>query len=71
VRYITLQGQGASLAQWQTESRDVAADFAQLFADELPQGAAAPPVRAVLIGADSDNTGAESVGWLKSLAWRP
>jgi hypothetical protein len=68
VRYITLQGQGASLAQWQTESRDVAADFAQLFADELPQGAAVPPVRAVLIGADSDNTGSRSVGWVNSLA---
>jgi hypothetical protein len=71
VRFINVQGKGAPLGQWQSESRDVAADFAQLFADELPQGAAAPPVRAVLIGADSDNTGAESVGWLKSLAWRP
>ena len=69
VRYITLQGQGASRAQWQNESRDVAADFAQLFADELPQGAAVPPVRAVLIGADSDNTGSRSVGWVNSLAW--
>jgi hypothetical protein len=71
VRYITLQGQGASLAQWQTESRDVAADFAQLFADELPQGAAVPPVRAVLIGADSDNTGSRSVGWVGAMGWQP
>jgi hypothetical protein len=69
VRYITLQGQGASMAQWQTESRDVAADFAQWFADELPQGAAVPPVLAVLIGADSDNTGAQSVGWIVGLNW--
>jgi hypothetical protein len=30
-----------------------------------------PPVRAVLIGADSDNTSPESGGWLMSLAWRP
>jgi hypothetical protein len=71
VRYITLQGQGASLAQWQTESRDVAADFAQLFADELPQGAAVPPVRAVLIGADSDNTATQSVAWVSAIEWRP
>jgi hypothetical protein len=69
VRFITLQGKGAGLAQWQTESRDVAADFAKLFADELPAGAAVPKVRAVLVGADSDNTGAESVGWVKALAW--
>lgn len=69
VRFITLQGKGAGLAQWQTETRDVAADFAKLFADELPAGAAVPKVRAVLVGADSDNTGAESVGWVKALVW--
>ena len=69
VRFITLQGQGAPLAQWQTETRDVAADFAKLFADELPAGAVVPKVRAVLIGADSDNTGAVSVGWVQSLDW--
>jgi hypothetical protein len=71
VRFITLQGQGASLAQWQTESRDVAADFAQLFADELPQGTVLPQVRAVLIGADSDNTGSRSVGWVGAMRWQP
>jgi hypothetical protein len=69
VRFITLQGQGAQLAQWQTETRDVAADFAKLFADEWPAGAAVPKVRAVLVGADSDNTGADSVGWVKALTW--
>jgi hypothetical protein len=69
VRFITLQGKGAPLAQWQTETRDVAADFARLFADELPAGSAVPKVRAVLIGADSDNTGAQSVGWVQSLGW--
>jgi hypothetical protein len=69
VRFITLQGQGAQLAQWQTETRDVAADFAKLFAEEWPAGAAVPKVRAVLVGADSDNTGADSVGWVKALTW--
>jgi len=69
VRFITLQGKGAPLAQWQTETRDVAADFAKLFADELPSGAAVPKVLAVLVGADSDNTAAESVGWVKALNW--
>jgi hypothetical protein len=71
VRFITLQGKGSPLAQWQTETRDVAADFANLFADELPAGAAVPKVRAVLIGADSDNTGAQSVGWVRGLQWQP
>ena len=69
VRFITLQGKGAPLAQWQTETRDVAADFVNLFGDELPASTAAPKVRAVLIGADSDNTGALSVGWIKGIDW--
>ena len=69
VRFITLQGKGAPLAQWQNEIRDVAVDFAKLFADELPAGAAVPKVRAVLIGADSDNTGNQSVGWVKAMDW--
>lgn len=69
VRFITLQGKGAPLAQWQAETRDVAADFAKWFAEELPAGAAAPKVLAVLIGADSDNTGAQSVGWVKGIDW--
>jgi hypothetical protein len=67
VRFITLQGKGAALAQWQTESRDVAADFTKLFADELPAGAAVPKVRAVLVGADSDNTASHSLGWVRDL----
>ena len=71
VRFITLQGKGAPLAQWQTETRDVAADFAKLFANELPAGAGVPQVRAVLIGADSDNTGAQSLGWVRDLHWQP
>jgi hypothetical protein len=71
VRFITLQGLGSPLGQWQRETRDVAHDFAQVFADELPQGAGLPAVRAVLIGADSDNTGAHSVGWVQAIQWLP
>jgi hypothetical protein len=71
VRFITLQGKGSALGQWQTESRDVAADFAQLFADEAPAGSATPRLRAVLVGADSDNTGSQSIGWVANLQWQP
>lgn len=67
VRFITQQGKDTPLGQWQTETRDVAADFARLFADEWPAGASVPPVRAVLIGADSDNTASHSVGWVSGL----
>jgi Protein of unknown function (DUF3047) len=69
VRYISLRGQGDALGQWVTESRDVAQDFATLFADELPAGATAPSANAVLIGADSDNTASRSTGWVAELRW--
>ena len=71
VRFISLQGHGAPLGQWQSESRDVAADFARLFADESAADVPTPKARAVLVGADSDNTGSRSLGWVASLGWTP
>lgn len=69
VRYISLRGSDTPTRQWVTENRDLAQDFATLFADELPAGAATPPVNAVLIGADSDNTASRSTGWVANLRW--
>ncbi|WP_300715768.1 DUF3047 domain-containing protein [Hydrogenophaga sp.] len=69
VRFISLQGRGAPLARWINESRDVAQDFATLFADELPAGTPAPPITRVLLGADSDNTASTSSGWVADLRW--
>ena len=76
MRFISLQGRNAALSRWTNESRDVAKDFATLFADELPQGAQTPtadlpPVTTVLIGADSDNTASKSIGWVADLRWAP
>lgn len=76
VRFVVLQGRDAPLSRWVTESRDLAADFARLFADELPQGVSTPPdllprVHTVLVGADSDNTGSRSTGWITGVNWAP
>ena len=76
VRFISLQGRNSPLTRWTSESRDVAKDFATLFADELPQGAQTttadvPAVTTVLIGADSDNTASKSTGWVADLRWAP
>jgi hypothetical protein len=76
VRFISLQGRNSPLTRWVSESRDVAQDFTNLFADELPQGAqtpsaALPPVTTVLIGADSDNTASHSTGWVADIRWKP
>lgn len=71
VRYISLRGSEAPTGQWLAESRDLARDFATLFADELPAGSAVPPLRTVLIGADSDNTASRSSGWVADLRTGP
>jgi CubicO group peptidase (beta-lactamase class C family) len=73
VRYVVVQGTGAPNQRWLSESRDVAQDFVTLFGDELPAGStrtAVPPVIAVVIGADSDNTQARSSGWVAQVQWR-
>jgi hypothetical protein len=67
VRYISLRGSETPTGQWVSEQRDLARDFATLFADELPAGSAVPPLRTVLIGADSDNTASRSSGWVADL----
>lgn len=73
VRYVVVQGTGAPTQRWLSESRDVAQDFVTLFGDEMPAGSTrtgVPPVMAVVIGADSDNTQARSSGWVAQVQWR-
>jgi len=71
VRFITLQGVSAPLQRWVNESRNLREDFVRLFADEMPAGAAVPRITRVLVGADSDNTGSRSTGWVADLGWAP
>lgn len=61
VRYITL---GAALSQWQAERQDLAADFLRAFGDESPT---VPALLAIAVGADADNTGGRSLGWITDL----
>jgi hypothetical protein len=68
LRYIVLRAQDDALDTWREESRDVAADFRRAFGDEA---AVPPPVLAVIVGADADNTGAHSVAHLAALRWWP
>ncbi len=68
VRYLVLQGQGAPLVQWQAEQRDLHADFLRAFGDETSE---VPPLIAVLVGADADNTASQSLGYVAALELRP
>lgn len=65
VRFITLDGAAGA---WQAERHDLAADFLRAFGDESKT---VPPLRAVLVGADADNTGGRSLGWIDALRLEP
>lgn len=67
VRFMVLRGADAPLQVWQSEQRDVGADFKRLFADEHPSTEPPPTVKAVVVGADGDNTQSESLGWLQAI----
>lgn len=68
VRYLVVQGPESPTGQWQTQRRQPAEDFLQVFGDESQT---VPPVLAVAVGADSDNTGGASLADLADLRWAP
>jgi hypothetical protein len=68
VRYLVLDGAQAQSDQWQTQQRRVADDFQALFGAESP---VTPPIIAVAVGADSDNTQGQSTAYLSQLRWLP
>jgi hypothetical protein len=69
VRYLVLDGLNAPTGgQWQNQQRRVADDFRALFGAE---SAVTPPVIAVAVGADSDNTQGQSLAYLSQLRWLP
>lgn len=61
VRYIVTHG---TAKQWTAETHDLAADFQRAFGDEAQE---VPPLAAIVIGADTDNTGSHSIGHVDAL----
>ena len=68
VRMIVLDSGEQHLGQWVPHARDLAADFRRAFGQE---SAALPPLQAVLVGADSDNTGGHSLGYVGDVTLSP
>lgn len=68
VRSIVVRNAGDALSTWLEESRDVAADFERAFGDESAQP---PPVSAVIVAGDGDNTGARSLAHVSDLRLQP
>lgn len=64
-RMIVVQTGAARAGQWQTETRDVAADFRAAFGEEPPD------VVAVAIATDTDNTGSVAVAWYGDIEFLP
>lgn len=70
VRYISLRGTEAPLKQWLPERRSPAQDYLDVFKDEVSTDQVVVPVLAVVLGADSDNTGSTSLGWVAQVKWQ-
>lgn len=65
IRYLVLRGPEAPMHTWQHERRDLVADFRRAFA---PADGTVPPLLALAVGADADNTHGHSVAHLADLA---
>lgn len=61
LRYIVLQSGNDRVGRWIAEKRDLAADFKRAFGAESPT---VPPLVALAVGADADNTKGHSRGFV-------
>ena len=71
VRYIVLRNREDALATWFEESRDVAADFQRAFGDESDARDGLPPLSALIVAGDGDNSGGASVAHVSALRMAP
>lgn len=68
VRYWVVDSGESPLRQWVTHQRDVPADFIASFGAEAD---GVPPVLAVVLGADTDNTGDSALGYVGDVVISP
>jgi Protein of unknown function (DUF3047) len=68
VRYIVVRNAADGGDGWHDETRDVAADFLRAFGDEAQT---LPPLVAVLIGGDADNTHQQTQAHVAELRFEP
>lgn len=68
VRIMVVNSGEQRLGQWVSHERDLAADFQRAFGEESDT---LPPLQAVLVGGDADNTGGRSLGWVGDVTLSP
>jgi hypothetical protein len=64
VRLIVVSGSEHPLRQWSSHSRDLEVDFRRAFGAESES---LPPLLAILVGGDADNTSGRSLGYVSEL----
>ena len=70
VRMLVLNSGDKRLGQWVSQQRDVAADFKQAFGRENGSDSL-PALDGVLVGADSDNAGGQSLAYVGDITLGP
>ncbi len=68
IRMIVVDSGTKALGQWVSHQQDVTADFRRAFGREFPT---LPPLEGVAVGADADNTGGHSVGFVGDVTLSP
>ena len=68
VRYLVAASGEPAPGPWARVERQPAGDFLRAFGQEAT---AVPPVLAIVVGGDADNTGGQSVGWVGDVGLQP
>jgi len=68
VRYIVASTGAAQAGRWTPIERALSADFLRAFGHETTS---VPPLLAIAVGADADNTGGQSLGFVGDVVLRP
>ena len=72
LRFIVLNSGDSPLGTWVTHERRLTADFLRVFKSDLSQDpGSVPPLIAIVVGADSDNTGGTSLGFIGDIILKP
>ena len=65
IRFIIMGSGERNLKEWISQERDLTQDFLRLFVDQTKT---VPPLLAIAVGADADNTQATSVGYVGDIS---
>ena len=68
VRYMVLNNSTNTAKSWQTHTRNISTDFIKVFGAE---SATIPSITAIIVGADSDNTQGNSLGYIADIVVQP